>query len=81
MISTAVIVGEISATDWASRGGKPSACFLRPGGEEVPLLPDDSVAAVVVLMRVDPLVGYVTVPTASYARDHRPPIASRPRSI
>jgi hypothetical protein len=57
MISTAVIVGEISATDCASRGGNPSACFLRPGGEEVPTLPDVSVAAAVVLILLDPLVG------------------------
>jgi hypothetical protein len=64
MISTAVIVGEIRATDWASSGGKPSACFLRVGGEEVPTLPDASVAAVLVLMRVDPLVGYLTGPIA-----------------
>jgi hypothetical protein len=64
MISTAVIVGEISATDCASRGGKPSACFLRVGGEEVPTLPDAWFAAVVVLILMDPLVGYVTGPIA-----------------
>jgi hypothetical protein len=57
MISTAVIVGEIRATDWASSGGNPSACFLRPGDEEVPTLPGVSVAAVVVLMRMVPLMG------------------------
>ena len=31
MISTAVMVGEISAMDWASRVGKPSAFFRSPG--------------------------------------------------
>jgi len=50
MISTAVIVGEIRATDWASSGGNPSACGRRRGGEEFRTSPEGFVAVAAVLI-------------------------------
>jgi hypothetical protein len=49
MISTAVIVGEITATDWASSCGKPSA-LVRSGGPA-----DLALGSVVIVIVVDRL--------------------------
>jgi hypothetical protein len=54
MIRTAVIVGEIAATPWASSGGKPSAPRRRP--PEAPGV-DLAGSAATVLIGVDLLVG------------------------
>src|ERR1700690_290745 len=53
MISTAVIVGDISATDWASSGGNPRACGRSRGADSCEL-PAGSPAAVPVLITGGP---------------------------